>query len=143
MHRRTFLTIVAISASSIGVVTLLIPGPFLEQVKAALPSETANVMARTVGIPLLTIGVLDFMVRDHEDSPTLRAVFIANLLLQIGIIPIDPLAYFSGVYTTLGAFVPNTVLHLALAGGFAYYLTRMSRQRHSSQGPTGRATSPS
>lgn len=68
MHRRTFLTIVAIVASSIGIVTLLIPGPFLQVVKAAEPSETANVMARTVGILLLTTGILNFMVRNHEDS---------------------------------------------------------------------------
>jgi hypothetical protein len=100
-------------------------------------------MARTVGVLLLTIGALNFMVRDHEDSPTLRAVCIANLLLQLAIIPIDPLAYFNGVYTTLGAFVPNTVLHVGLACGFAYYLRRMPRTRNSSYESTGRAASPS
>lgn len=138
MHRRTFLTIAAIVPSAVGVVTLVFPGAFLQEVKAALPSETANVMARTVGVLLLTIGALNFMVRDHEDSPTLRAVCIANLFLQIAIIPIDPLAYFNGVYTTLGAFVPNTVLHVGLAYGFAYYLRRMRRTRNSSYESTGR-----
>lgn len=127
MHRKTFLTIVAVVATSIGCVALLVPGPFLIEVKAAAPSETANVMARTVGVLLLTIGILNFLVRAHEDSPTLRAVCFANLFLQIGIIPIDPLAYLNGVYGSVGAFLPNTVLHVFLAGGFAFYLTQMSR----------------
>jgi len=135
MHRKTFLTIVALVATSIGGVALLIPGPFLREVKAAAPSDTANVMARTVGILLVTVGVLNFLVRDHEDSPTLRAVCIANLFLQVGIMPIDPLAYFNGVYKSLGAFVPNTALHLVLAAGFVFYLVRMLRDRRRVHGP--------
>jgi len=127
MDRKTFLTIVAVVATSIGAAALFIPAPFLREVKAAAPSETANVMARTVGILLLTVGVLNFLVRDHEDSPTLRAVCIANLFLQIGIMPIDPLAYVDGVYKSLGAFVPNTALHFVLAAGFCFYLVQMGR----------------
>jgi len=84
-------------------------------------------MARTVGILLITVGVLDFLVRDHEDSPTLRSVLIANLVLQVGIAPIDPSAYVSGVYGTLGSFVPNTILHVCLAGGFIYFLAKMKK----------------
>ena len=127
MQRKTFLTIVAFVATSIGVAALLVPAPFLREVKAAAPSETANVMARTVGILLVFVGILNFLVRDHEDSPTLRAVCVANLFLQIGIMPIDPLAYFNGVYKSLGAFVPNTVLHVVLAAGFAFFLAQMGR----------------
>lgn len=135
MQRKTFFTIVAFVASSIGCAALLIPAPFLSEVKAAAPSETANVMARTVGILLVFVGLLNFLVRDHEDCPTLRAVCIANLFLQIGIMPIDPLAYFNGVYKSLGAFVPNTVLHLLLASGFAFFLTRMGRSSRYAQRP--------
>jgi len=129
MQRKTFFTIVAFVATAIGCAALFIPAPFLQEVKAAAPSETANVMARTVGILLVFVGLLNFLVRDHEDSPTLRAVCLANLFLQIGIMPIDPLAFFSGVFHSLGAFVPNTILHVVLASGFAFFLAQMGRNR--------------
>ena len=127
MKRKTFLTVTAIVASLIGVFALASPGVLITDVKDAAPSATANVMARTVGILLITVGVLDFLVRDHEDSPTLRSVLIANLVLQVGIAPIDPSAYVSGVYGTLGSFVPNTILHVCLAGGFIYFLAKMKK----------------
>jgi hypothetical protein len=125
MKRKTFLTITSVVAALIGVFALTSPKVLIESVKYAPPSETANVMARTVGILLISVGVLDFLVRDHEDSPTLRSILIANLVLQLGIMPIDPSAYASGVYGTLGSFVPNTILHVLLAAGFVYYLVKM------------------
>jgi hypothetical protein len=127
MSRKLFLTITAVVASLIGVFALTAPSVLITSVKVAAPSETANVMARTVGILLITVGVLDFLVKDHEDSPTMRSVLIANLVLQIGIMPIDPSAYATGVYKTVGSFAPNTVLHVLLASGFIYFLAKMKR----------------
>ena len=63
---------------------------------------------------------------------------MANLILQLGILPLDPLAYAMGVFTTLGSFVPNTVLHVMLASGFAYYLAKMKRP-HRTPPTTGSA----
>ncbi len=125
MKRKTFLTVTAVIVLLIGGFALAAPGALLTNVKHAAPSEVANVMARTVGILLVSVGVLNFLIRDHEDSPTLRAVLIANSLLQIGILPIDPIAYASGAYRSLGSFVPNTALHVLLASGFIFYLSRM------------------
>jgi hypothetical protein len=127
MSRKAFLTITSIIVLAIGIFALTAPSALITSVKVAAPSETANVMARTVGILLITIGVLDFLVKDHEDSPTLRSILIANLILQVGIMPIDPSAYATGVYKTVGSFVPNTVLHFLLAGGFIYYLAKMKK----------------
>ncbi len=127
MSRKAFLTITAVIAFAIGCFALGLPSVLITDVKVAAPSETANVMARTVGILLITIGVLDFLVRDHDDSPTMRAILIANLILQFGIMPIDPSAYLSGVYRTLGSFVPNTILHVLLASGFIYQLMQMRK----------------
>jgi hypothetical protein len=122
MTRKTFLTIVSPIALAIGGLALVAPGTLIEGVKHAAPSDTANVMARTVGVLLISFGVLNFLVRAHEDSPTMRAILAANLVLQLGILPIDPLAYAGGVYGGLASCVPNTVLHLLLAGGFGWYL---------------------
>lgn len=130
MKRKTFLTITSIIVLLIGCFALTSPGVLITSVKYAAPSETANVMARTVGILLITVGLLNFLVRDHEDSPTMRSILIANLVLQVGIMPIDPSAYASGVYRTIGSFAPNTVLHILLASGFVYYLAKMKKVRN-------------
>ena len=127
MKRKTFLTITSVIVLVIGIFALTSPNVLITNVKYAAPSETANVMARTVGILLVSIGVLNFLVRSHQDSPTLRSVLIANLVLQLGIMPIDPSAYASGVYKTVGSFAPNTVLHILLAAGFIFYLAKMKR----------------
>jgi hypothetical protein len=135
MSRKVFLTIASIIAMSIGAFVLFAPEVLLVQVKMAPPNASANVMARTVGILIFTFGVLAFLVRGDEDSPTLRSVLFANLILQLGILPIDPHAYATGAYQTLGSFVPNTILHVLLASGFAYYLVKMkpspAPRRHS------------
>jgi hypothetical protein len=127
MKRKTFLTVTSIIVLLIGCFALISPGVLITDVKYAVPSETANVMARTVGILLISVGVLNFLVKDHEDSPTMRSILIANLVLQIGIMPIDPSAYAAGVYRTVGSFAPNTVLHVLLACGFIYYLAKMKK----------------
>jgi hypothetical protein len=133
MNRKTFLTITAVIVLLIGCFALIAPEVMISSVKYAAPSETANVMLRTVGILLIAIGLLDFMVKGHEDSPTMRSVLIANLVLQLGIMPIDPSAYATGVYRTVGSFAPNTVLHVILACGFAYYLAKMRRDARQPQ----------
>jgi hypothetical protein len=128
MNRRLFLTVTSLTALTIGLFALFFPEVLITQVKRAQPSEAAFVMARTVGILLVAVGLLDFLVRAQGDSPTMRAVLIANLVLQLGILPIDPLAYAHGVYQTLGSFLPNTILHVVLAAGFAYALVDMQRR---------------
>ncbi len=129
MTRKTFLTINALVALAVGLFALLAPNVLLTSVKVAQASESANVMARTVGILISSVGLLGLLVRSHPSSPTLRAVLVANLVLQIGILPIDPMAYASGTFTTLGSFLPNTILHLLLASGFAYFLVKMRREQ--------------
>jgi hypothetical protein len=128
MSRKTFLTIASSIPIAIGLFAFTAPGVLIGTVKLAAPSDVANVMARTVGLLLMTFGFLNFLVRGDDDSPTLRSILVADLVLQVGILPIDPLAYLYGVYGTAGSFVPNTIIHLLLAGGFAYYLVNMKPQ---------------
>lgn len=122
--RKTLLTLTAVTAIAVGTLALLAPGILIEKIKVAAPSATADVMARTAGVLLVTIGLLNFLVRGHGDSPTMRAILLVNLILQVPILPIDPLAFLSGTFTTLGSFMPNTILHLLLAVGFVRQLKR-------------------
>lgn len=125
MNRKVFLMLVSFVAFAIGFVTLFFPNEFVVIAKVAAPSETANVFVCTVGVLLISFSVLNFLVRNHENSKTLQSIFIANLILQLSLIPIDLMAYSAGTFTTLGSFVPNTILHIILASGFSYYLIRM------------------
>jgi hypothetical protein len=127
MNRTTVLTITGITAVAVGVLALVAPAVLLEVVKVAAPSAPANVMARTVGVLLICVGLLDLLVRRHSDSPTMRAILIVNLVLQLAILPIDPLAFAAGTFATLGSFLPNTILHVVLAVAFARELWRVAR----------------
>lgn len=127
MTRKTFLTIHALVALLVGAVALLAPGYLIAGVKQAQSNPAAEVMGRTVGVLIASMGVLAFSVRSHPDSATMRSVLWANLLLQLAILPIDPIAYMSGTFHSLGSFVPNTILHIALASGFVFYLRDMGR----------------
>ena len=118
MTRKTLLTATGVTALAVGTLALVAPAVLLEKVKVAAPSAPANVMARTAGVLLIVVGLLDLLVRRHDDSPTMRAILAVNLVLQLAILPIDPLAFAAGTFTTLGSFVPNTVLHVLLAAGF-------------------------
>jgi hypothetical protein len=134
LSRKTLFVVTAVSACAVGAFTLLAPAVFLASVKQTVPSEAANVMARTTGVLLLALGALNFLVREHPPSPTLRAILAIDLVVQLGLLPIDPLAYAHGVYATPAAFVPNTLLHLALAAGFAHFL-RQGRDRRGRASP--------
>lgn len=125
MRRKTLLTITSTTAALIGLFAIVSPTTLIEDVKHATATGAAVVMTRTVGVLLVTMGFLAFSVRDHEDSKTLRSVLAANLLLQVAILPIDPIAYATGVFHTVGSFLPNTLLHVLLAVGFGHHLLRL------------------
>ena len=126
MTRKTFLSIAAFLALVIGTFALVFPGILLES-KGVAPNAAVDVWVREVGILLISVGVAAFFYRGDADSPTLQAVFIGNITLQLGLLTIEPIAYANGTITKLSGIVPNTVLHLLLAGGFAYYLMKMKR----------------
>lgn len=135
MSRSLFLTLTSIVAAAVGGLALFAPATLLVDVKHADPNAAAEVMARTVGVLLLLpVALLGFLVRHHPPSPTLRAVFVANLVLQLGIFPIDILAWNAGAFHGLGSFLPNSVLHVLLATGFGYHLWRMGPPSDREQG---------
>jgi hypothetical protein len=121
MSRNVFLSVVACVALLVGSFALIGPGAFLQGAKGALPSAAAEVMMREVGVLLVSVGVLGWLVRKQPDSPTLKSVLWANALLQVGIFPIEIVAYLRGVFPVLSGIVPNSVFHVLAAGGFVYF----------------------
>lgn len=114
----------AVIAVGVGLFALLYPGPLLAG-KGVSQNPAANIWVRELGVLLIATGIVAFLVRGQADSPTLRAVLIGNLIIQTGLWPIEPLAYRRGIITKLSGIVPNSVLHVFLAGGFAYYAVTM------------------
>lgn len=120
MHRSLFLTFAAVIAVGVGGVALLAPDAMLES-KGITGNGAARVWMREVGALLLAIGVTVWLVRAHEDSPTLRALLWGNALIQLGLLPIELIAYAQGVIPVAAGVLPNTVVHVVLAFGFAAY----------------------
>jgi hypothetical protein len=114
-------------ALAVGAFALISPAMFLES-KGITVGGAVNVWMREVGVLLISVGVVAFLVRNHEDSATLRALFIGNIIVQLGLLVIEPIAYSNGVITKLSGVVPNTMLNLCLAIGFVYYAAKMSRK---------------
>lgn len=135
MKRKRFLTIAALIACTIGAIAAFFPIVLLVDMKAAVPSATGIVMARTAGVFLLSFGILNFMVRGDATSPTMVSLLLANAILQLMILPIDPMAYANGAYGSVMSFIPNTILHLALLFGFLHFW-RAARAALAAQQPT-------
>lgn len=124
MRRNTFLGTVSLVASGVGSVALFAPGLILES-KGVLPSAAADVWVRELGVALIAFGVMTFLMKGQKDSPGLRVLLIGNMVLQIGLLPIEIIAYCQGVITRLSGIVPNEALHLVLACAFGTYAFRV------------------
>jgi hypothetical protein len=124
-YRTTFLTLSSLIALAVGAFALALPHALLESKGVSLPNHAAAVWVREVGITILALGVILFLVRKHADSPTLRAVLFGNAIVQLGLLPIEIRAYQNGVLGLASGIIPNSVLHVLLAGGFLLFAVRM------------------
>lgn len=127
MSRKTFLSLVAAVALAIGVFALFFPAALLAS-KGVAPSAAAEVWVREVGIAIAALGVAAFLMRGAPDSPALRAFLVGNLVLQLGLFPIELVAYREGIITKASGVVPNSILHLLLAMGFATFAIRIPQR---------------
>lgn len=121
--RSLFLKAAACIAWAAGAFALAAPSVLLAT--KGVTSSAAQVWVREVGVLLIALGVMAFMVRHHEDSPTLRAVLVGNALVQLGLLPIEVFAYHWGVIGMLPGIVPNSIVHGLLALGFVYHAARV------------------
>ena len=124
MSRQVFLTIISVIASLVGLFAMLFPTTLLES-KGVEPLVSTLVWTRETGLLLIAIGLIAFSVRMHEDSETLKAILLGNIIIQIGLFAIELVAYFNYVITKLSGIVPNLTLHILLAMGFIYFWSTM------------------
>ena len=117
MSRQLFLTVAAVIALAVGGFALFLPAALLAT-KGVAPTPSTLVWVREVGALLLAVGVTSLLVRNHPDSPTLRAVLLGNALLQLALLPIELIAWWQGVIPLASGIAPNSALHVVLAAGF-------------------------
>jgi hypothetical protein len=123
MKRSTFLLLSGLIALIIGTFALLAPAVLLAS--KGVVGAGANVWMQEVGALLLALGILSLMVRHHADSPTLKAILVCNVVIQVGLFVIEALAYHDGIITLLSGIIPNLTLHVCLATGLIYYIVTM------------------
>jgi hypothetical protein len=126
--RGYFISFAAAIALVVGTLALVFPAELLAS-KGTVPSVTANWWMREVGVLLLCIGFLNLRVRNDPDSATLKTLMFGNLLVQLGLLITELVAYQQGVITLLMGILPNGILHLGLSFGFAYYWSKIAVTR--------------
>lgn len=118
MSTRRLLIFTAAIALCIGGFALLFPTLLLAGKGVATVDPAAIAMTRTVGVALAGVASLNLAVTTVPDSKTLGRVLLANAGFQVALLPLDPWACATGAFHGLGSFVPNSVLHVILAGLF-------------------------
>ncbi len=130
---KIFLSVVGFIALCVGAFALVAPMQLLTS-KGAVASAVTVVWVREVGVNILALGVMPLLMRKHAASPTLRAFFIGNAVVQLGLLPIELLAWHDGTLSRLSGVVPNSVLHAVLGTTFAVLALReMPRQTNLQQ----------
>jgi hypothetical protein len=126
LSRSTFLAVASLIAFAVGGAALVIPDTLLAS-KGIVDNLAATVWMCEVGALLVFVAAVNWFVRTHEPSQTLRVLLWGNAALQIILLPIEIIAYTRGVITNLMGIVPNSVLHLLLAIGFAAHAHTLAR----------------
>ena len=121
---KTFLTLVGFIALAVGSLALLLPVHLLAS-KGAAPAPATVVWVREVGVNIFALGVMSMLMRGHAPSPTLRAFLVGNAVVQLGLLPIELLAWRDGTLTEVSGIIPNSVLHAVLGATFVVLALRM------------------
>jgi hypothetical protein len=126
MNRSTFFIIIAIIGFLFGCFLLLVPTKGAELFGWTSTPEI-TLLFRTIGGFIISIAVLNWLVRNEIDSYTLKAVLILNLLSHIIAMIIDT----NGILDEILQFknlAGGYVIHLFVAGGSIVYLNKLNKK---------------
>ena len=127
MSRNLFLSITACVAIIVGFVAVINPHLILMS-KGVAVNEATIVWVREVGILLIPIGILNWHFRNLQDYQSMKYFLLCNALWQLGLLPIEILAYRNGIITDLSGIIPNTALHLLFSVGYIFYYFKLKSQ---------------
>ena len=123
MKRSTFFLITAIFAFIFAAMMLLVPASAAEGFGMVSTPET-SLLFRSLGGMLLSAAILNFLVRHHPDSNTLKAILIFNISLNLLGMLSDVPGIMEGILPFSKA-VPGHVVHLFIIVGSFIYLRKI------------------
>ena len=127
MRRAYYFWLAALPALLFGLLMLLAPGQAASAFQLGTSNGSTNTIFRVLGSVMLGVALLNFLVRDHTMSETLRAVLWANVAIHgIGFLG-DLWSVQQGDVPFAGVAI-GLVAHLIVLLGGLYYLLRPAAQ---------------
>ena len=123
MKRSLFFIIAALLGTIFGAMMFFLPDKALNGFKIDINPE-AIMLIRTIGALVLSAAILNFLVRNHGDSITLKTVLWYNIILHLFSFAADMWGYSDGVLT-ISAIAPALVVHAFVIAGSLYYAMKM------------------
>lgn len=125
MKRSVFFIIIAIVGILFGGMLLYAPGMSAENF-GWTPTPEISLLFRSMGGMILSLGILNYLVRNEPDSYTLKAVLIFNLMAHLIGLIVDINGVREGVLMFNNVAIGFAV-HILISLGCIYYLTRINR----------------
>jgi hypothetical protein len=123
MKRSLFFLITAIFSALSGCVILLIPNMVVEA-NHWVPSPQITFLFRLLGGLVVSLAVLNFLVRNHLDTDTLKAVLVCNALNHTINLINDIMSFYQGIANFKDS-ISFVVVHLFIGIGSLYYLMKI------------------
>lgn len=122
MKQRQFLIVTAIVGTIFGVMTLFFPDKAAETFGLTANSENSIVFG-WLGAITLCSAVLFFMVRNDENSNTLKSVLIFIGAFNALTLIVDIVGISQGVLT-INKMIPGIILHSLMTIGSIYFVLK-------------------
>lgn len=123
MKRSLFLLITAIFSVLSSCVLLFFPNLVVES-NSWTPSLQITFLFRLLGGLVFSLGILNFLVHNHADTDTLKAVLVCNALNHTINLINDIMSFYQGIASFKDS-IPFIVGHLFIGIGSLYYLTKI------------------
>ena len=123
MSRPIFFLVITVVGLLFAGFMLLAPAGFAQNAGLAASPETSFVF-RALGSAILSVSLLNFMVRNNPDSDTLAAILWMNIALHVLAVVVDFIGVGQGL-VTIGHAAPGLVVHALIAIGAYVYIARM------------------
>ena len=123
MKRSIFLLITAVLGLFIGIMCLLFPDKMAAGFGMTV-TPLILMLFREAGACNLSMGYLNFAVRNHSDSKSLKTVLLFNMAYHVLILPANIYGWSQGILS-VSQVGPAFGIHLLLAIGFLLYALKM------------------
>ncbi len=123
MKRSLFFIITAIISIVTGSILLFYPN-FIVEGNHWISSPQIESLFRLLGSMVVSIGILNLIVRNHADSDTLRAVLILNITKHTIDLILDLISAKQGI-SSFKDLIPFFIGHIFIGSFSLYYLLKM------------------